>query len=145
MPSGNGVAAMALTRLGYLLGETRYLDAAERALQFAGQAITHSPTGHASLINAYEEQYRPPQIIILRGQANGLERWRKCMPGYMPRQLIFAIEASEENLPNALAEKQYREQSPEGVSAYICEGMQCRAPVEHLAELQNTVSGDIQQ
>ena len=28
-PSGNGIAAQALARLGWLLGETRYLDAAE--------------------------------------------------------------------------------------------------------------------
>ena len=32
IPSGNGVAAQALLRLGHLLGETRYLDAAERTL-----------------------------------------------------------------------------------------------------------------
>ncbi len=142
MPSGNGVAAMALTRLGYLLGETRYLDAAERVLQFAGQAIHHSPTGHASLVNAFEERCCPPQIIILRGQYTELEKWQQqCVQGYAPRQLVFAIEADKKNLPDALAEKKFREPSPEGVVAYICEGMQCRAPIEHLAELQNAISG----
>jgi uncharacterized protein len=33
MPSGNGVAALALNRLGCLLGEPRYLVAAERAVR----------------------------------------------------------------------------------------------------------------
>ena len=33
MPAGNGVAAAALARLGWLAGETRYLDAAERTLR----------------------------------------------------------------------------------------------------------------
>ena len=32
VPSGNGIAAFGLQRLGFLLGETRYLDAAERTL-----------------------------------------------------------------------------------------------------------------
>ncbi len=32
MPSGNGIAAFALQRLGHLLGEARYLEAAERTL-----------------------------------------------------------------------------------------------------------------
>jgi uncharacterized protein YyaL (SSP411 family) len=32
-PSGNGIAALALQRLGHLVGEPRYLDAAERALK----------------------------------------------------------------------------------------------------------------
>ena len=35
VPSGNGIAAFALQRLGFLLAETRYLDAAERALRAA--------------------------------------------------------------------------------------------------------------
>ncbi len=141
MPSGNGIAAIALARLGYLLGKTEYLDATERVLQFAGQAIARAPMGHTSLINAYEEQHCSPQIIILRGQKNELEKWhQQCMPGYAPRRLVFAIEANEKNLPDALAEKKFKESSPEGVVAYMCEGMQCRAPIESLAELQSIVS-----
>jgi uncharacterized protein YyaL (SSP411 family) len=31
-PAGNGIAAHALVRMGYLLGETRYLDAADRTV-----------------------------------------------------------------------------------------------------------------
>ena len=141
MPSGNGIAATALARLGYLLGKTEYLDATEHVLQFAGQAVTHAPMGHASLITAYEEQYYPLQIIILRGEKSHLEKWRQlCMPGYDPRRLVFAIDADEKNLPAALAEKKFIEPSPEGVVAYICEGMQCKSPITSLAELQNAIS-----
>jgi len=32
IPSGNGVAAYSLQRLGYLIGETRYLKTAERTI-----------------------------------------------------------------------------------------------------------------
>lgn len=141
MPSGNGIAAMALTRLGYLLGETRYLDAAVRVLKFASQAVSHSPAGHASLINAFEEQACPPQIIILRGQKNDLDTWKQQISkAFTPRQLVFAIEADEGNLPDALSEKTHRDSSPEGVTAYMCEGMQCRAPIQQLDELQKAVS-----
>ena len=35
-PAGNGVAAFALQRMGYLLGDARYLEAAERTLSGAG-------------------------------------------------------------------------------------------------------------
>ena len=141
MPSGNGIAAIALTRLGYLLGETRYLDAAARVLKFAAQAVTQSPAGHANLITAFEEQVHPPQIIILRGQKNELDIWQQQISrAFVPRQLVFAIEAEEGSLPVALTEKKFRDPSPEGVTAYICEGMQCRAPIEQLAELQKAVS-----
>ena len=142
MPSGNGIAAIALARLGYLLGKTEYLEAAERVLQFAGQAVTHTPIGHASLINAYEEKYYPLQIIILRGEKSDLKKWQKqCTLGFNPRRLVFAIDADERNLPSALTEKKYFEPCPEGVVAYVCEGMQCKAPITSLAELKSAIAG----
>ncbi|MCY4420439.1 MAG: thioredoxin domain-containing protein [Gammaproteobacteria bacterium] len=141
MPSGNGIAAMALARLGYLLGNTEYLDATERVLKFAGQAVTHAPMGHASLINAYEEKHYPLQIIILRGRKNDLKKWQKqCTLGFEPRRLVFAIDSDERNLPDALIEKKYFEPCPEGVVAYVCEGMSCKAPITSLAELQSAIA-----
>ena len=136
-PSGNGIAAFALARLGYLLGETKYLEASERVLQFAGQAMSQSPMGHASLLHAYEEQFYSPQLIILRGQANELLNWQQaCTLGYAPQRLVFAIDINAENLPIALAEKKYKETSQEGVTAYICHGMQCDTPIDNFEDLQ---------
>src|SRR3984885_10086550 len=43
VPSGNGVAASVLCRLGFLLGETRYLDSAQRALQAGWGGIQEYP------------------------------------------------------------------------------------------------------
>ena len=141
MPSGNGIAATALARLGYLLGKTEYLDAAGRALQFAGQAVTQAPMGHASLITAYEERHYPLQIIILRGEKSPLEKWQqKCTRGYNPGRLVFSIHADERNLPAGLAEKKYSISGSEGVVAYLCEGLRCRSPVTDLTELQSALS-----
>ncbi len=140
-PSGNGIAAFALARLGYLLGETVYIEASERVLQIAGQAISQSPMGHASLLHAYEEQIYSPQLIILRGQANELIKWQQaCALGYSPQRLVFAVDYDAENLPSALAEKNYRETSHEGVTAYVCQGMRCDAPIESFEELQNVLA-----
>ena len=48
-PSGNGVAALALQRLGHLVGEPRYLEAAERTMRlFYPQLIRH-PGGFSTL------------------------------------------------------------------------------------------------
>jgi len=44
-PAGNGIAAVALVRMGYLLGETRYLDAAERTLRAAMGGTHEVPAG----------------------------------------------------------------------------------------------------
>lgn len=55
IPSGNGIAASALGRLGRLLNEARYLQAAEKTLRAAWPVITAYPTVHTSLLNALQE------------------------------------------------------------------------------------------
>ncbi len=140
-PSGNGIAALALARLGYLLGETKYLDASEHVLQVAGHVISQSPMGHASMLNAYEEQHFSPQIIILRGQVDALTRWQQaCTVGYAPHRLVFAVDTNTENLPSALAEKTFRDSSHEGVTAYVCQGRRCGMPIENFEEFRTVLN-----
>ncbi|MDO9371538.1 MAG: thioredoxin domain-containing protein [Gammaproteobacteria bacterium] len=132
-PSGNGIAALALGRLGHLLGEPRYLDAATRTLEAAWSEVARMPYAHGTLLSALEEQLHPPQIIVLRGDAAVLQPWRDlCNKYYAPRRLAFAIPAAEQNLPGVLAQ-----QSPAtGVTAYVCEGVSCSAPITDLSALE---------
>jgi uncharacterized protein YyaL (SSP411 family) len=128
MPSGNGVAAYALQRLGHLLGEQRYIDAADRALRNAWKAIDEYPHGHVTLLNALEENLTPPEIIVLRGDASEVERWRDSAGKlYAPSRLVFAIAADEADLPGLLAERK----SINGETvAYRCVGTHCELPVK---------------
>ena len=140
-PSGNGIAAYALSRLGYLLGKSKYLETTDRTLKFAAQAISQSPMGHVSLLHAYEEQLYPPQIIILRGKQNDLDIWyQECLRGLAPRRMVFSIEDIATDLPSALAEKKFRESSSEGVTAYVCQGTHCDEPIENLDTLKKVLS-----
>ncbi|MFW5724130.1 MAG: thioredoxin domain-containing protein, partial [Halochromatium sp.] len=66
-PSGNGIAALSLQRLGHLLGEPRYLDAAARTLVAAAEPIRRLPYAHATLLMALDEQLNPPEILVIRG------------------------------------------------------------------------------
>ena len=61
VPAGNAIAAQALTRLGLLLGETRYLDAAARTLRAAWAPLQHYPHAHAAMLVALEEHLDPPE------------------------------------------------------------------------------------
>ena len=68
-PSGNGVAALALQRFGHLVGEPRYLEAAERALRlFFPQMQQHASAFSTSCL-ALAEYVSPPTVVILRGAA----------------------------------------------------------------------------
>jgi len=142
LPSGNGVAAIALQRLGFLLGETRYLDAAERTLQGAWQAIQEYPHGHVTLLTALEEFLHHPEIIVIRGEAGEITRWRDSAARvYAPRRMVFAIDANETDLPGALEDRK----SLDGETlAYRCVGTHCDLPVTSFealaAELSETAN-----
>ncbi|MGB5490552.1 MAG: thioredoxin domain-containing protein [Woeseiaceae bacterium] len=127
VPSGNGIAAFSLQRLGFLLGDTRYLDAAERALRASWRAITEYPHGHVSLLTALEEYLQHPEIIVIRGDAEEINRWRDAAARlYAPRRLVFAIDADAPDLPGALS---FRAAIIGETVAYRCLGTHCEMPV----------------
>jgi uncharacterized protein YyaL (SSP411 family) len=131
-PAGNGIAAFALQRMGYLLGETRYLTAAERTLRAAWPALERYPQAHTSLLLALEELVNPTEIVILRGSSSPIEAWqRELAKLYAPRRLVLAIPADASDLPPALKDK-----APKGEAiAYICRGPTCSAPISSLSDL----------
>jgi uncharacterized protein len=131
VPSGNGVAAAMLTRLGFLLGETRYLDAAERTLRAAWAGIQEYPQAHMSLVNALEDFLSALQILVIRGEASSAAHWANVLGKlYAPTRMIFAI-PTDAQLPDALAAKR----PGETTVAYVCSGMTCSAPLENLEEV----------
>ena len=135
-PSGNGIAALALARLGHLLADTRYLDAAESTLRAAAGPMAQMPYAHCSLLDALEEQLYPPEIIIIRGEADAMADWqRTALLMYAPRRLVFAIPADATTLPEGLATKAPRSET----SAYLCRGTSCSAPIESLAALTSSL------
>jgi uncharacterized protein len=130
VPSGNAIAAQALTRLGFLLGATDYLDAAARTIRASWSQLERYPHGHAAMLIALEEHLDPPQIVIIRGDE--ADEWREELQKlYAPRRLIFAIPSDARDLPPALADKKPLERTV----AYVCTGMTCTAPVLSLEAL----------
>jgi uncharacterized protein len=142
LPAGNGVAAAALCRLGLLLGELHYLDAAERALKSGWHGVRDYPQAHMSLIGALEDFLAPMQILIVRGEAGSARDWaREFGALYAPTRMIFAVPSDAAGLPPALAAKP----ALDGTAAYLCTGMSCSAPLRDVkqiaGELARTTSG----
>ncbi len=125
-PNGNAVAAFGLQRLGYLVGETRYLAAAENVLRAAWEPLNKAPYAHTSMLTALEEALNPPEIIILRGKQPELDAWRSQIAAlYAPRRLVLAIPDDAASLPTSLASKAGRG----ALIAYHCRGSVCDAPI----------------
>ncbi|MBT8422253.1 MAG: thioredoxin domain-containing protein, partial [Gammaproteobacteria bacterium] len=139
LPNGNGIAALALGRLGHLLGNTRYLQAAESTLQAGQTAMADFPHGHAAMITALDEYLEPPEIVVIRGAAGSgheAQEWATAVGAiYAPRRMVFAIPADAADLPGALQER-----SPGDTTvAYLCRGTQCSLPMQNLNELTAAV------
>lgn len=137
-PNGNGIAAQVLLRFGYLLGEPRYLAAAERTLRAAWPDLSRYPQSHASLVNALEELLHPPEIIILRGEPAAIGLWQKELAAvYAPRRLVLAIPKDAPHLPQAFADKPAQARAV----AYVCRGSVCSAPVDSMGALSSELRG----
>jgi uncharacterized protein YyaL (SSP411 family) len=136
-PAGNGLAAQALLWLGHLLGEVRYLDAAEGLLRAASSDIQRSPLGHASLLTALDEYLHPVTQIILTGtDADQLDRWQKAIRTH-DRVHCYAAGVHGRGLPGA----DKNETEERAIVARVCRGVQCLPPVESLEDLMSQLQG----
>ena len=120
-PSGNGIAAFALQRLGHILGEARYLAAAERVLTSFYPGITAQPAGYTTLLMTLKESLAPPDIVVVRGPAADLGIWREAIASnYLPNSLAFFVPNGMQDLPAALAKPE-----TSTVNAWVCKGVNC--------------------
>ena len=119
-PSGNGIAAIALNRLGHLLAEPRWCEAAARTVKAFKPMMDRHAGGHASLCMALAEQLEPPAVVVLRG--DGAAGWqRKLAARYLPQALIVHVPQRSAPLPMSLDKP-----APEhGVNAWVCRGVEC--------------------
>jgi uncharacterized protein YyaL (SSP411 family) len=131
-PAGNGVAARLLVRLGFLLAEPRYLDAAGRTLRAAWPLLERYPHAHTSLLMALDEWTDPPRIVVLRGPRDDVATWRSELDKlYDPRRVVLAIPAETGDLHPALADKR----PGSSTVAYVCRGTTCSPPLATLGAL----------
>jgi uncharacterized protein YyaL (SSP411 family) len=136
MPSGNGVAALALQRLAHLIDLPDALTAVEGTLRcFAGSLAQH-PSGHCSLLMALEEWLEPPRVAILTGPAQQLGEWRRTLAArYLPTTIVLALSPGTERLPAFL-----QRPADAAPAAFVCRGTSCLPAIRDVAELVLTLA-----
>ncbi len=127
MPSGNGVAAFALQRLGHLLGEARYLDASARCLRAFHAPLVQQPIGYPTLLAVLDETLAPPRVILLRGPASDLPAWSQTLTPQLGAHDMMLSLPNDLSLPDALAKP-----ASDRPTAWICSGTACQPPVVDL-------------
>ena len=147
MPPGNGVAARALLGLGHLLGEPRYVDAAERTVDWARGFIAQHAASHSTLLTALEEYRYPAELVIVRGPRSSIGEWlAAARAGYRPSRAVYGIPDDAERLPAYLPRpspvRLVSEHAASPISAFLCNGLQCSAPITEFAEFHKAVQAN---
>ena len=141
LPPGNGTATVALLKLGHLLGETQYLDAAHNTLRWARAVMEKLPAGHCTLLNALEDVAYPPQQVILRGPAEAMAPWVAELTGtYAPWRTVFAIPYEGAGLIPAYLPRLVSAEQQAKVQAFVCSGTQCSLPMDSLEEVKSALA-----
>ncbi|HET9189185.1 MAG TPA: hypothetical protein VFN69_01260, partial [Rudaea sp.] len=113
----------ALLRLGHLVGEMRYLDAAERALRAGFSSLRQMPLACCAMLRALNDFLHPRTHVVVRFDGASEEStWRAALAAQAHRRCdIYLIPAQAGKLPDILAAQTYTS----GGAAYVCRGTQC--------------------
>ncbi|HEX4859469.1 MAG TPA: thioredoxin domain-containing protein [Usitatibacteraceae bacterium] len=131
-PSGNGVAAFALRRLGQLTGDPTYADASDRALRGFARSIEQRPSANGTLLMALDEALEPAQLLVLDGPPDEVAGWKSRLEALPLHNLIIVnISAASGPLPPPLAHAR------DGtVNAWLCQGVHCLPVIRDFSQLQ---------
>ena len=127
-PSANSLAAVALLRLGALVGDARYIDAAEGVLRLLGESVGGHPTAFGHLLGAVDLWHSGITEVVVTGDrpdlvATAAGKWRPN-----------AVLAWGEPFGGPLWDER------DGDRAWVCRDFACRAPVDTPADLETELT-----
>ncbi|HEX5471934.1 MAG TPA: thioredoxin domain-containing protein, partial [Lacipirellulaceae bacterium] len=145
IPSGNGLAATALLRLGRLLGRSDYLAAAERTLAAAVPIMQRAPMATGQMLLALDCYIGPANELVLVGDMSREDTKQAIVAvhgRYMPRTVFAARDtcsadstaAQSTHLNDMFAGKESSDGLP---MLYVCENFACQAPAMGLAAIES--------
>jgi uncharacterized protein YyaL (SSP411 family) len=143
-PAGSSVAVQALLRLAAYTGETRWREAAERALRLDGPALEASPMGRSDLLLGLEQAHAPERELVITwpdgaspsAELLGVVR-RSALPGVAllcgPVSRIMAVAGVA---PVAAGRDPLGGQT----TAFVCVRQACRLPTVEASVLKRELS-----
>ncbi|MGE0484721.1 MAG: thioredoxin domain-containing protein [Gammaproteobacteria bacterium] len=142
VPNGNGLAARGLARLAALLGDVDLHDATTATLRAAQPEVRRHPAACATVVAAQLEALVPAPLAILRvAGAADVTAWRGALErASAGRGQCYVIAADETGLPGLLGER--RALGDAAITAYVCHGHACAAPVTTLADFEKVLVGE---
>ena len=138
IPSGNSVAVYCLLRLSRLTADSKFEEAARRALEGFAEPLERNPFGSPVMFWAVDFALGPTQEIVIAGDpsADDTRQMVKALHArYLPRAIVLlhssgaAGKAIERLAPYVAQQGPLRGQA----TAYICENFICQLPITDVA------------
>jgi uncharacterized protein YyaL (SSP411 family) len=131
VPSGNAMAATALTRLGKLTGHADYLQAAERTVLAASELLERAPTAAGQMLLALDLLVGPTYELVLvtpAGDRDVKKLTSDIARRFLPNKIAARRPAANPSkaLDEAFTGREARDGKP---TLYVCKDFACGEPV----------------
>ncbi|MGH1471733.1 MAG: thioredoxin domain-containing protein [Cellvibrionaceae bacterium] len=137
LPSGNGMAAKVLGRLGHLCAEPRYLESAKKTLLSGWSSMLRQPKNHNTLLISLSEYLHCPPQVLLKGN-QGMAFWHnEIYKQYGDRVHCYWIPEESEIHPPEL----FLLENNQGL---VCAGGHCLEPQSKLDDLLSQLAGVVE-
>ena len=134
-PSGAGLTALALTRLGHLTASPRWLTLAEQIVNAARGDCARAPAAHATLLLAEQRIEEPETQVLIGGHGEAGMRWHAAL-SRSPDVRVFRVEPDAGRLPVSLETLAESDQP----RALVCVGSRCLEPTDSASALSDRLA-----
>ncbi|HAG43089.1 MAG TPA: hypothetical protein DCL31_06585 [Clostridium sp.] len=136
IPSGNGVASLALLKLYYITGKDRYIDIVDKNFKAFGGKIKEDPMYYLFSVIAYMyREYSIREITIVGDKKEEINSILKEINNkYNPFTLV-TLRGKESNM--ILDSK---EMINNKTTIYVCENYNCKTPITDINKLKNILN-----
>ncbi|TFJ94274.1 thioredoxin domain-containing protein [Lentibacillus salicampi] len=125
LPSGNSVAAVMLAKMGYLTGDTAYLDKLEDMFHTFYDDISHVPAAGIHFIQSLLLTENPTKEVVMLGDANPFKT--ELQQAFLPDVTLLASHHAAQLAEAAPFTSGYK-QLDDQVTIYVCENFACHQP-----------------
>ena len=137
IPSGNSVAAMNCSRLNRITGEIKWAEISDKIFTTFSNEIQQTPSGYASMINAFLFNSDNPKEIVIVGSGKNSETKaaiKKIKSEYVPNKVIIFKDIDDplKKLSPVARWTVTQETIDDKTTYYICQDFACKIPTTDL-------------
>lgn len=132
LPSGASAAALALQRLGLLVGTPRYAETAQIALRAMRSTMMAQPVGYGHWLCGLDFALSTPKEVVIvgdRNEAGTIALLDAVYSRYLPNKVVAGMASEDDPMAEELGLLEGRVLIGGKPTAYVCQNYACQMPV----------------